>query len=275
MYVGVDVGGTKTLVAVLTDDGEIREQTKFPTPQNYQHFLLELRHTLAHFKHRDFRAGAIGIAGLIDREHGRRMPAGQLRWNNVPIQADVEHILDCPTLLENDAKLACLSEALLLKGEYQRVLYLTVSTGLGYALTVNGQIDPNIGDRGGTTIMVEQHNQHVAWEDLASGRAIVERYGKKAMDITDHFTWQAIVRDLAKGLSELIAITEPEIIIIGGSVGVYFNRYGRLLHEELKQYTLPSTRTPELRQAKRPEEAVVYGCYDLAKQRFGHAATTH
>ncbi|MBC7581323.1 fructokinase, partial [Aeromicrobium sp.] len=47
MYVGIDVGGTKTLVTALTDRGEIVESIKFPTPPVYKNFLLELAHTLA------------------------------------------------------------------------------------------------------------------------------------------------------------------------------------------------------------------------------------
>ena len=43
MYVGIDIGGTKTLVAALTNRGVIQEQVRFPTPKNYDHFLLELQ----------------------------------------------------------------------------------------------------------------------------------------------------------------------------------------------------------------------------------------
>lgn len=275
MYLGVDVGGTKTLVAVLNTHGHITEQTKFPTPKNYDHFLLELRHTLAHFETKDFQATGLGIAGRIDRRHGRHFPAGKLGWNNVPIQADVERICHCPVALENDAKLAALSEAMLLRDRFSRVLYITISTGVGYGLVVDGEIDENIGDSGGNTILVEYRGQHVSWEQVASGRAIVERYGKKAMDIHDETTWHAITRLIAKGLSELIAITEPEVVVFGGSVGVYFERFGQLLAAELKSYELPLLKLPKLVQAQRPEEAVIYGCYDLAKQRYGHAAATH
>ena len=72
MYVGVDVGGTKTLLAVLNDHGEIVEEKIFPTPKNYSHWLLELRHQLAHFQTHDFQAGGVGIPAVeIDRQHGR------------------------------------------------------------------------------------------------------------------------------------------------------------------------------------------------------------
>lgn len=272
MYVGVDVGGTKTLVAVLDEHGSIIERALFPTPKNYDNFLLELRNTLAHFKTRDFKAGAVGMpVTLFDRKHGRGLSFGNLPWVNVPVQADIERICHCPVAVENDAKLAALSEAMLLKDKYQSVLYITISTGIGIGLVVDGIIDINIGDGGGRTILLEHKNQLLPWEDFASGRAIVKRYGKKAMNITDQATWQAISRDLAKGMVQLIAIAQPEVIVIGGSVGSYFKQYGKLLSQEITKYQIPLVSMPKLVQAKRPEEAVVYGCYDLAKQIYGHA----
>jgi predicted NBD/HSP70 family sugar kinase len=216
MYVGVDVGGTKTLLAVLNEHGEIRHSVKFPTSQNYDHFLLELRNAYHHLPTQEFKAGAVGIpAVLIDREHGRGKIFGNLAWKNVPIQHDLERIFHCPFVVENDAKLAGLSEAMLLRDKYEKVLYVTVSTGIGYALINSGEIDKNIGDGGGKEILLPHRGKHVPWESYASGHA--------------------------------------------------------LLKDELQRYHLPLLPLPELRKAERPEEAVVYGCYDIAKQTFGHA----
>jgi len=270
MYIGVDVGGTKTLVAVLDDRGVIQEKTLFPTPETYAQFLKELEKCRQAFKTKDYQAGAVGITGRIDRKHGRRHAVGKLAWENIPVQADAERILDCPIVIENDAKLAGLSEAMLLKDDYSRVLYVTVSTGIGFAFVVDGIIDISIGDRGGTTIMIAHQDKHAAWESVVSGRAIVKRFGKKAAEITDTETWQTIARDLSKGMLELIAVTEPEVIVIGGGVGTYFDRFHKSLEAELDKHKLPSIKMPVLRQAQRPEEAVVYGCYDLAKQVYGN-----
>jgi predicted NBD/HSP70 family sugar kinase len=272
MYLGVDVGGTKTLVAVLDEHGVIKQEQRFATPKTYDHFLLELRHIAAHLGDYDFKAGGVGIPAIkMDRKHGRAANYGNLPWRNTPVQADLERIFDCPFVVENDAKMAGLSEAMLLKTEYSKVAYVTVSTGVGFALVVDGKIDINIGDGGGRILKVEHKGKHVALDDFASGRAIVNRYGKRASDIHDKETWQKICRDLAKGFIPLIAMMEPEVLVIGGSVGVYFDHFGDLLRAELKKYELPSIFIPELRQAQRPEEAVVFGCYDLAKQVFGHA----
>ncbi|MGH7241438.1 MAG: ROK family protein [Candidatus Saccharimonadales bacterium] len=269
MYVGVDVGGTKTLVAALTDDGEILESRKFPTPENYKHFLLELQHALVHMEHKDFKAGAAGIPVTnFNRDTGRAINFGNLPWHNVLVQADLERVFGCPFAVNNDAKLASLSEAMLLKGEYRRLLYVTISTGIGYALTVNGEIDDNIGDGGGRSIMLEHKGKLQAWETYASGKAIVARYGERAEDIHDEPTWKAIARDLTQGFLELIAIMQPDVIVVGGSVGNYFERFQLFLESALKQYETPLLPIPDLRKAQRPNEAVIFGCYDLAIATF-------
>jgi len=175
MYVGVDVGGTKTLVAVLDDHGVIKERVSFSTPKSYDNFLLELRHAAAHFEHKDFQAGGIGTRGAIDRDHGRRIRDRLLKWGVVPMQANIEDIFKCPMVLENDAKVAALSEAMLLKDKYKRVLYVTISTGIGFGLVVDGKIDTNINDGGGQSLLLEHDGKLMAWENFAGGKAIVEQ----------------------------------------------------------------------------------------------------
>lgn len=272
MYVGVDIGGTKTLVAVLNSHGEIVESAKFPTPKVYEDYLLQLSETLKSFEHHDFKAGGIGMpVTVFDREHGRAVSFGNLPWENVAVGHDTELITHCPMVVENDAKMAALSEAMLLKKEYERVLYVTVSTGIGIGLVNDGVIDDNVGDSGGKAILLEYRGKMVPWESFASGRAIVERYGKRAADIEDAETWRKICRDLAKGFIELIAIMQPEVIVLGGGVGTYFERYGHILEAEIKKYEIPLVPMPAFRKAARPEEAVVFGCYDLARQVFAHA----
>jgi predicted NBD/HSP70 family sugar kinase len=272
MYLGVDIGGTKTLVASLDDDGVITEKFKFPTDPDYNQFLADIKDVLQNLKTKDFAAGTVAVTGpQTDRKHGVMITSSNLPWRNVTVQHDIERITHCPMLIENDAKLAALSEAMLLKDKYKVVLYVTVSTGIGFGLVVDGVIDDNVGDGGGKTILLEHNGKIMPWEDFASGKAIVRRYGKKAKDITDEKTWESISRDLAKGFIHLIAIVEPEVIVVGGGVGNYFNRFGHFLKKDIDKYKIPLINMPVLMEAQRPDEAVVYGCYDLAKQHYSHA----
>jgi len=267
MYLGVDVGGTKTLVAVLDDNGVIVEQSKFPTAKNYSDFLADLVKSLKSFKNNDFKMAGVGIPAVtIDREHGIGINFGNLPWRDEPIKADTERLFKCPVILENDAKFGALSEYMLVRDRYKSVLYIGIGTGIGIALVVNGKIDTSLGDGGGRTLLLDHKGRLVPWEDFASGRAIVERYNQMAVDITDQAIWERLAYDLSLGILELLALTQPEVIVIGGSVGTYFSRYQKFLLMELKKYETPLLPIPPIIQAQRSEEAVVYGCYDLAKE---------
>lgn len=265
MYLGIDIGGTKTLVASFDDQGNPAEEVKFPTDKDYPTFLEDLRKTLAGLSAKEFRSCAAGVPGVIDRSAGTGISFGNLPWKNVPIQDDIATIAGCPTAIENDAKLAGLSEAALLPE--RSVLYITVSTGIGYSLIVDKAIDTSFGDAGGRALLLEHDGKMTPWEDFASGRAIVERYGKKAVEITDEATWRAVADDLAQGLIQLIAVAQPEVIVIGGAVGTQFEKYGALVAEALGKYEVPMVTLPRVAGAKRPEEAVIYGCYELMKGR--------
>jgi predicted NBD/HSP70 family sugar kinase len=270
MYVGIDVGGTKTLVAVLDDKGVIKEEHKFPTNQDYDEFLRELADVIDGFTTKEFKACGIGIpATTLDRTNGIGLRFSNLPWRHVHVQEDVERIVNCPVAIENDAKLACLSESMLLQ-EHHKVLYVTISTGIGYGLTRDLAIDPNVGDGGGKLILLEYKGKQVSWESFASGHAIVERFGKRAEDIHDKATWLRIAHDLALGFIELIAVLQPTIIVIGGSVGNYLDRFKPYLVEELEKYKNPLLVLPDIVQAQRPDYAVVYGCYDYAVATFPH-----
>lgn len=268
MYLGIDIGGTKTLVATLTNDGVITESAKFPTPENYEDFLPQLTKVLDGFEHKDFRAGTVAAPGTIDRVRERALQLPNVKgWKNVPLVQDIERIAHCPMRLENDAKLAGLSEAMLLKGKYSRVLYITISTGIGVGLIVERDIDNSLGDGGGRSMILEHNGKLLPWEEFGSGSAIVRKYGKMASEINDAKTWKEIVRTFSPGIVELVAILNPEVIVVGGGVGHYFDKFHKPLLEDLKKYETPLLKIPPMIGAKRPDEAVIYGCYDYARQK--------
>ncbi|HUA12939.1 MAG TPA: ROK family protein [Candidatus Sulfotelmatobacter sp.] len=267
MYLAIDIGGTKTFVAALDENGVIKQLIKIATDESYKKFLSRLEGAIDALGVDKYIACGAGIpATSFDSKKGIAHAFGNIPWKDVEIRKDFQRITKCPVFLTNDAKMAALSESMLLKDKYSRVLYVTISTGLGFGLVVDGEIDYDIGDEGGTTIMLEHKGRIEAWEDFASGKAIVKRFGKKAKDITDEATWKIISHDIAQGMVHLIAITAPEVIVIGGSVGNYFDRYSKFLREEIEKYRMPILKIPAIMKAQRPDEAVVYGCYDLAKQ---------
>ncbi|QQS17852.1 ROK family protein [Candidatus Saccharibacteria bacterium] len=224
MYICIDIGGTKTLVAAVTNEGVISESVKFPTPKDYDDFLRELGIAVDGFKTKDFRAGTVGMpVTIFDRRRGIGVSFSNLPWRKVPIQRDLEKLFACPMLVENDAKLAALSESMLIK-DYHKVLYITISTGIGEALVVNNEIITAIGDGGGRTMLFEYKGKMTPWEDFAGGRAIANTYGKPASEIHDPAIWKKISRNLTPGFLQLIAVLQPEVIVVGGGAGHYLAR---------------------------------------------------
>lgn len=271
-YGAIDVGGTKTLVAVFDANGKIVEKQKFPTPADYPEFLTELKKTFDSFKIQELQATAIAMPGRIDHEHGILVHCSNLPWENVHAVADVEKIVGCPVALENDAKLAGLSEALHIP-EYDRVLYVTISTGIGTGLIVRGKIDRPLRSSESGQMLLAHKGKLQKWESFASGKAIVARYGVRAAELNDPEAWKVLSRDFAVGFLTLIATIQPDAIVIGGGVGSHFEKFGKLLIAELKKYETPMVPIPPILSAKNPEEAVIYGCFALVKQRFHHHFT--
>lgn len=271
MYAAIDVGGTKTLIAVFTENGEIKEKIKFPTPKEYGAFSKELAKAVAKLATDDFKASTVAIPGLVDRKNGVGIAFGNLSWQNIPVEADVEKILHCPVIVENDAKLAALSEARQIP-DYKSVLYVTVSTGIGGGLIIDGKIAPHFEDAEVGHILLEHDGKLQRWQEFASGKAIVAKFGKKARDIPadDTGTWYIIARNIAIGLIDLIATLTPDAIVIGGGVGSHFAKFKDHLNEQLEIYDNPMVKIPPVLPAKRAEEAVVYGCYELAKDKYGN-----
>jgi len=265
MYLGVDVGGTKTLLAVFTKGGKLKQSVKFPTPQNYSQFLDELAENIQSLEVEEFQAACIALPGHVDREKGIGLTFGNLPWKNVHIAEFLEKLLEAPVSIENDAKLAGLYEALNVKNSYKKVLYVTISTGVGIALIIDGIIETDTNDLGGAVLPIQDGSKSISLDKFISGKAITHQYGKRASELDDPKAWQAISRDFAKGLIDVISLLNPDVVVIGGGVGAHFKKFGTFLKADLKKYELPIMKIPPVVAAKRPEEAVIYGCYELLK----------
>ncbi len=268
MILAVDIGGTKTLLAAFSEEGKLEHEFKFPTPKNYKVFLKEITKTYkAEFADYKFRVACVAAPALLDRKHGVAIEFGNLDWKKVPIKTDFEESLKLPVKIENDAKLAGLSEAKLLAAEYKKVLYLTVSTGIGDAIIFDGKIDQTLQDSEAGQMIILHDGKLERWEDFASGHALVNKYGRKASEIENPDIWEEFSDGLALGLGQLIAVIQPDVVVIGGGVGTHFEKFGHYLIEALgSKYKAKLVKVPPIIKAKRPEEAVIYGCYDYVKR---------
>lgn len=260
------------MVASLSDDGHILESRRFATDQDYDKFLDELKENITQLQIEGEYKACAGVPGLLDREAGTVRALGNLPWRDKQIRDDISGLIGGrPVIIENDSQLAGLSEALLIRDKSGNVLYLTVSTGLGGALIIDGRIVPELRDMEmGKMPLLTPEGEFKHWEDFASGRSLVERFHKKASEITDPAEWRALGEDLAYGLGAACSILQPEIIILGGGVGTYAERYDQIIIETLDSRLHPVVRRPSaILPARRPEEAVIYGCYELLGQTDG------
>lgn len=266
MYIAVDLGGTKTLVVLFDQNKEIINQIKFETPKDYSKFkdtLLASRDQLTN--QRSFKKGAVGTRGILDREHGVMATDTILPWHNASIVKDCEQVFGCEFIIENDSKLAGLSEARGAGKDYAKVLYITISTGIGSAFIVNGQLDKNTEDSEIGKWLLNINDTSKTWESFASGKWITETYGMRASDLEDETAWQQISENLAIGFVDAIAAFDPDLIIIGGGVGTHFDKYGDKLKNSIKKILPEGLNMPKIIKAAHPEEAVIYGCYELIK----------
>lgn len=271
MFGAIDIGGTKTLLATFSRDGKLLKNIRFETPKTYELFKEELAKQSNNIDISKLKVVSVAIPGLINRAKGIGVAFGNLPWENVPIRKDVEKIFNCPVLIENDAKLAGLSEAIELGNKYRKALYVTISTGIGAGLIINHKIDRDFDHIEVGQMLFEHDGKLERWESFASGKAIVAQFGKPARDINDQKDWYIISHNIAVGLIDLIATLTPDVIIIGGGVGSHFDKFSDRLKEDLAIYENELLTIPPVVKAKYAEQAVIYGGYFLGKENYERA----
>lgn len=255
-------------MAVFDKNGKVLEQAKFPTDPDYAIFLNNLVAAAETMKTKELKAVCVAVPAKLDRKRGIAIAFGNLEWANIPILSDIKKIFNAPVIIENDAKLAALSEALRIKDEFRKVLYVTISTGIGGGLIIDGKIDPDFDDMEVGQILLEYEGRLQDWEDFGSGRAFQQKFGKRVSDTdeNDNAAWYWFARNIAVGLIDLIATLNPEVIVLGGGAGAHLDKYQSRLEEQLKIYENPMFTIPPIRKAQYAEEAVIYGCYEVAKR---------
>lgn len=270
MILSIDVGGTKTLLGVFASSGELISQKSFPTDSNYQKFLSNLSYRAsALVKSKSIESVGLAIPCTLSTQK-RIIACGNLPWKNVNLASDVQDSLNKQVFVANDADCAGLFEANLgaAKG-YKRVLYVTISTGIGTSLLVNGSLSKGIiGSEGGQMVFQGEHNTFRRFEDLISGPAIIERFGAPAFEISDKNIWKTIAKELAAGIYNMVTLLRPDVVVLGGGVAVHFTSFEKHLKDALKQIDAKLFPLPEIVQAKKVEQAALYGAYLLAEKKL-------
>ena len=277
IIVGLDIGGTKILAASATPDGEILERIRAETPLDLDdglQLLKDLTHHLTQGK--TIRSIGAAIGGPMDWEKGVVSPLHQPQWRKVPLKALMETEFDCPFFVDVDTNVAALGEYHFGGERASRLLYITISTGMGGGFLINGEIyrgkdgaHPEVGHQ---SINFKCRNPERVececgapdcLEGLVSGNGIRRIYQKPAEELSEE-EWQEVGYNLGQGLRNLTAIYAPDVIILGG--GVSIGAGNKLLAPAQKVLTeyLKIVPIPEVRISKLNYDTALMGAIALA-----------
>ena len=243
--IGVDVGGTKTLAAVVNESGEIEEQVLRATEQSSQEALLaELDAMVDELRAgREIAALGFGLPSRIDQRLGRAVASVNIPLAEIDFRDRMRRQHGLPVGIDNDANAATMGEwhAGAAKGA-RFVVMLTLGTGVGGGLILDGRPyrgTTGVGAELGHIVIGRDGppcgcGGHGHLESYATGRvadATARRlYGEesdghelvvkaKAGDAQAVEALAEIGRWLGAGIASLVNVFEPQLVVIGGGFG--------------------------------------------------------
>ena len=260
MFLGIDIGGTKTLLALFCPRGFCLKSLKLPTEKNPNLFIKPLKKHLESFLPKNLRAVTIAIPGTIKTEQNfYTISCENLGWQNFDIITPIKNLFSCQIFLANDANLATLYETNRLKNHEQKIIYLTFSTGIGGGISENNLLLPRSNSFEPGHKKYNYNGQKLEWEDFASAKALSETYGSplNSLKLTDTSKTDLISK-LLPGLSDIIKTESPDTIIIGGPLAYLLKDIEQPLINSLS----PSSAHPiSIKKAHRPEKSTIYGTF--------------
>lgn len=270
--ISIDIGGTKTRVGRISPSFAIRRFIDTPTPPTTRATLSAIELSIRELMGAEEPIG-IGVSApaRVNRARGEIGPCTHIPWDHtLKLKAYLAKRFACPIVVEHDATAGGIAEAHLGSGTSARyLLYITISTGIGSSLILDGAplpgpYNPQIGQM---ALIPNPHPRFGSFEYLASGRAIVREYGKIAAQITSQRTWDTITRLLAQGIYNGIVTTNPELVVLGGGVSVHFKRFKKPLMNHLNRLATayePHFPLPPIVAARNVETAPLLGAAILA-----------
>ena len=242
-----DVGGTKTVLAVVAGDGRIVARRRLPTPRapEVEAFCALLAKAWRHLVEevgRPVRAVGLAAPGPVDPRAGVLHQVFDWPWRDVPLAALLRERLGLPVVLDNDVNCCCLAErawgAARGAGDFA---WVQVSTGVGAGLVLGGELYQGAAGLAGEIghVVLEEGGPACACgrrgclQALVSGPAIArrwaERSGRSEADAREVFRLAArdrearavvaeVARDLGRGLACLVNLLNPGLVVLGGGV---------------------------------------------------------
>ncbi len=308
LYIGIEIGGSKLQLVVGDLTGRIRERRKLAVEpvrgatgirEQIQRALPPL------LEGADIQGIGVGFGGPVDWKTGRICRSHQIAgWSEFDLGGWLQKLSNCRVWVENDANTAALGEALHGAGiGFNPVFYITLGSGVGGGLVLDGRIyhganpgEAEIGhvrlDRAGTIVearcsgwavdakvrrQVQEHPQSPLAILAAGSPGSEARHLPAALRQGDPGAaaiLEETAEDLAFGLSQVVHLFHPEVIVLGGGL----SGLGEPLRARVER-TLPSfimevfAPGPPLLVAKLGEDAVPVGAIELARR--GAAGLEH
>ncbi|MFL5908667.1 MAG: ROK family protein [Solirubrobacterales bacterium] len=304
--IGVDLGGTKMLVGVVDEERHIHHESKESSIGLSEDEVVEdLAKELEEAKSASpgVLAAGLGIPATIDHRRGVAIQAVNLDISDVPLRDLMQKRLGLPVFVDNDANVAALAESLYGAGRgAQNMVMLTIGTGIGGGLILNGEIYRGTTGAGAELghIVIDENGppcqgncpNHGCVETFASGTALA-REGKAAAErepdsalgkaleagpilgktVTelaiqgDPLAAEVVAeagRHLGVALSSLANIFDPDVILIGGGVSVVGDLLLDPAREELSARTLPPMNKTPVKVAELGYDAGMIGAAAMA-----------
>lgn len=293
--VGVDVGGTKVAAVLVDSVGTIIHRSRAETESRaYQPMVNGIVQAVGEVSE-DVKVTAVGlaIAGNVAADRSHVLFSPHLPLAGEPLASDLTNALGAPVIVENDANAAAWAEHELGAGQgASEMLFLALGTGLGAGLILRNSLYAGhlgfAGEAGHITVVVDGRpcpcGSRGCWERYASGTALVAEYIDRGGDseVTGPQITQAaqtgdlvalgavtaIGEWLGRGIASLVAVLDPERVVIGGGV----SEAGDLLLDPARRLFAASVTgagrrpLPAIVRAELGNEAGVVGAATLARQ---------
>lgn len=278
-YVAIDIGGTKTIVAAMSAERELLERRRIDTPLTPQEGLSAIAALVSEVAAgRAIRGMGVSAGGPLECRTGVISPLNLPKWRNVPVKAALEDRFGTAVSVDVDTNAAALAEFRFASPECTRLLYVTVSTGVGGGFILDGSIyrggqgsHPEVGHQAIPARIPRGGSVRCACgaagclEAIVSGAAIQKIYGVTA-DKLSTAQWDEVAYNLGQGLRNMAVIYAPSLIALGGGVTIgggqrFLEGARAVVQEELKIVPLPEIKVSAL-----GYDTALFGALALAMQ---------
>ena len=310
MFLGIEIGGTKLQLAVGAADGAPFvgfERAVIQREKGAQAILAQIERLGSHLLQRfDVTRIGFGFGGPINAGQGQVTTSHQVTgWDDFPLVEWCQETLGVPAVLGNDCDVAALAEAHFGAGRGHKVVfYVTVGTGIGGGLVVDGQSfgrgRPAIAEIGqlspwtdaeGSTARVESlasglgiaaqaHRLIARAEDVTETNDLLNRCGGDADDLTARHIAEAAaagnslasnalaesINVLGWAIAQTVTLLAPNVIVVGGGVSLIGeDLFFRPLRQAVQTHVFrPSATSFEIVPAQLGEDVVLHGALALA-----------